>query len=246
MFILKYLLAGILGAIFGSFLNVVIYRLPLQLNLFTPRSHCPKCKHKISWWHNIPILSFLILRGHCNNCFSKIKWRYFFVEIISSIVTILILAKTHENYLAFSSEIFFTYCLIILFCIDLEEYILPDEITLGLMWIGLLLNPSREFILGAVFGYLMLWLIGKIFLLIRKTDGIGNGDFKLLAALGAWLGFTKLPLLLFFAALIGSILGIALLIGKKLNYHQAIPFGPFLITIGWILLIFNKAPVMLN
>ena len=254
MIILKYLLAGIFGALCGSFLNVVIYRLPISLktetpsgfNLIKPRSHCPQCKHIISWWQNIPILSFIILRGRCKNCTGKINLRYPIVEIISSAATIYILFLFGSNHVDFSAKIIFTYSLIALFFIDLENFILPDEITLGLMWSGLIVSvinncniiTPREAILGAISGYLSLWLIEKTFKLIRGKNGMGNGDFKLFAALGAWLGFTKLPLIIFLAAFTGSVLGIILIISKKLSYNQSIPFGPFLAVFSWLVMIF--------
>lgn len=247
--------------IFGSFLNVVIYRLPLLLqqnwqqqcqkflgiaiekfitfNLFTPGSHCPHCKAAIRFYQNIPILSFLALKGRCAVCSKRISWVYPLVEF--SAVFSALLAYEHWG-LEWKTvaAIIFCWSLIILFFIDLHHFLLPDEITFALLWLGLSCNAFHLFtdlktaLFGAVCGYLLLWLPGWLFKWLRKKEGIGNGDCKLLAACGAWLGWDKLPVLLFGATTLALFVALSLMFNKKLQVQSPIAFGPYLIIFAFI------------
>ena len=252
----------ILGLSIGSFLNVVIYRLPIMLqrdwerdcsehlkqtlptkhnpfNLIAPRSHCPKCGTQISWWQNIPVISYILLRGKCCYCKNTINWRYPIVELLSCLSGIIIFLYFGISIQTLSLLIL-TWMLIAATFIDIDHLILPDNITLPLIWTGLLLNIINIFttpenaIIGAICGYVSLWLIAYVFKLIRKIDGMGHGDFKLLAVFGAWLGWQMLPLILFMASLIGCIVGLFLVFIKKESFTKPIPFGPYLIVAGWL------------
>lgn len=253
---------SVLGIVIGSFLNVVIYRLPIMLerkwekdcyehlqqtapikyktfNLNTPRSHCPKCKTQISWWQNIPVISYILLRGKCNHCKTTIHWRYPAIELLTCLTTLL--ATIHLGIsIQTLAMLILTWALIVAIFIDLDHQLLPDNITLPLIWLGLLLNIKHIFttpenaIIGAASGYFTLWTISYIFKLIRKIDGMGYGDFKLLAVFGAWLGWQLLPFILFAASLIGSIVGISLVLSKKYPFTRPIAFGPYLAVAGWL------------
>ena len=252
---------GILGCIIGSFLNVVIYRLPIILknesekdcfeyfhqepptkqckfNLVIPRSHCPNCKAPISWWQNIPIISYIMLKGKCTHCKTPISWRYMAIEILSCITTILVVVYFGAGIKTLPMLVL-TWTLIVAIFIDVEHQLLPDHITIPLIWFGLLTNISYIFtsptsaIIGAISGYLSLWTITKIFKLIRKVDGMGYGDFKLFAAFGAWLGWQMLPIILLAASLAGVVVGLTLVISKKIKFSEPLSFGPYLATAGW-------------
>lgn len=253
--------AALLGLVVGSFLNVVIYRLPLilkdehekdcfeffqnspivymLLKLAIPRSHCPNCKNTIVWWQNIPLISYFILGGKCNSCQINIPKRYPLVEILCCLTTILVTIHFGLNYETLLVLIL-TWALIAAVFIDLEHQLLPDQITLPLIWLGLLANTNNIFtsptyaIIGAASAYLFLWFIAKIFLIIRKIDGMGYGDFKLFAVFGAWLGWQLLPLIILASSLIGAAVGITLIFYKKLPLNQRLPFGPYLATAGWL------------
>lgn len=239
----------------GSLLNVIIYRLPimiknewvnecktylniendkyLKLNLFTPRSHCPSCMHTISWYHNVPLFTYLYLRGKCAYCSFSIPKKYFFVEFIT-----LTLALSCLFFFSWSWQLLcallLIYFLVAIAFIDLEHQIIPDSLSLSLLWLGLLINSVNIFItpsvaiFSAVLGYLSLWLFIKIFYLFTGKVGMGNGDFKLFAAFGAWFGYIQLPLILIIAALLGSIIGSIYLKISKNHKDTPIPFGPFL------------------
>lgn len=259
----------IFALIIGSFLNVVIYRLPHMLfrdwreqcetflqdpsnqskgttsiNLFLPRSHCPHCKHPLKPWHNIPLLGYLWQRGKCAQCQHAISIRYPIVEIISAVAAICL-------YMAFGFSwqlllsLLLSWGLIALTFIDLDEQLLPDQITLPLLWLGLLANTQQLFtdinsaIYGAIAGYLCLWIVAKVFYLVTKREGMGHGDFKLLAVIGAWLGWQYLLPVLLLASFAGAIIGIILLLIKKVGTRQPIPFGPFLAIAGWINLLWG-------
>ena len=261
---------GLLALLVGSFLNVVIYRLPRmleiswrdecrillkiapctqknmpKLNLCFPRSFCPACHQSIPAWHNIPILSFIILRGHCFFCKTKISWQYPFVELICLVLSVLA-----AHLFGFSLMLLFSLCFIwILVClamIDFKHQILPDALTLGLLWLGLLANlhglitPLTDAVLGAALGYVILWLVMKIFYYTTKKVGMGQGDFKLLAAFGAWLGWTKLPLILLIASFLGAVIGIIYLKTTQQSKETPIPFGPFLCFSGLIVLFWGN------
>lgn len=254
--------AGVFGLLVGSFLNVVIYRLPIMLsrewekqcceylkqvapirsevfNLLLPRSHCPKCNVQISWWQNIPVFSYIILRGKCSSCKSAISWRYPAIELLSSLLSVVVVLKFGTG-LAALSVLILTWMLIVAVFIDFDHQLLPDNITFSLLWFGLLLNAygvfitPRDAIIGAAFGYLLLWSIAYIFKLIRKVEGMGEGDFILLAAFGAWVGWQKIPLILFASALMGGIIGVAMIILKKDKLNTPIAFGPYLAIAGWL------------
>jgi leader peptidase (prepilin peptidase)/N-methyltransferase len=260
---------GILGLIIGSFLNVVIYRLPIIMqrewekdcaeylkhatfikhkifNLIAPRSHCPKCGWQIPWWQNIPIVSYILLHGRCSNCKTPIHWRYPVVELLGGLTALLVAVHFGISFKTLYLLIL-TWSLIAAVFIDFDHLILPDSITLPLIWLGLLLNANHIFttpenaIIGAAAGYLCPWFIAHIFKLIRKIDGMGYGDFKLLAVFGAWLGWQMLPLILFAASLIGSIVGIILITKKKYMFTKPMPFGPYLAIAGWLAFFFGQS-----
>lgn len=256
-----------LGLVVGSFLNVVIYRLPLMmeagwrrdccellevkrekeeapLNLATPNSHCPHCKSAIKPWQNIPLFSYLILGGKCSNCATPISLRYPVVELVTGLMT-LSLMQFFPASLALLGAIFFTWSLITLTMIDIDHQLLPDNITLPLMWLGLALNVGgtytslQDAVIGAMAGYLILWSIYWLFKLLTGKEGMGYGDFKLLAALGAWLGWQALPVIILLSSLVGAVCGIALMIIKSRGREIPIPFGPYLAMAGWIALLWG-------
>ncbi|CAG9000205.1 MAG: Type 4 prepilin-like proteins leader peptide-processing enzyme [Candidatus Celerinatantimonas neptuna] len=249
----------ILALIIGSFLNMLIYRLPLILkrqwredsqqfleelsqqaplpegvfNLWLPRSQCPHCHTTIPFWHNIPVISWLVLRGHCHHCKAPIGWRYLFVELLSPV-----LIFSCFNHFGLSEQWFlaciFTLALLALAVIDLKTMLLPDQLTLPLLWLGLLINTQQTFVplsqavWGAAIGYVFLWLLYWGFKLLTHKEGMGYGDFKLLAAIGAWFGWQALPMTLLLSSILGALFGIVLLIKKHSNRHTPLPFGPFL------------------
>lgn len=262
----SYVCLGVYALLVGSFLNVVIYRLPRMLeqawknecralldpkfsippstpkfNLCFPRSACPSCKQIIPAWHNIPILSFIILRGRCCFCKKTISWHYPLVELISLVLSIF--ATYHFGFSWFLlAALLFIWILICMTMIDLKHQILPDSLTLGLLWLGLLTNlhgiitPLPDAVLGAASGYITLWLFMKLFYCITGKIGMGHGDFKLLAAFGAWFGWAKLPLTLMIASLLGALVGIIYLKTTQQSKETPIPFGPFLCFSGIITL----------
>ncbi|MDE2389323.1 MAG: prepilin peptidase [Betaproteobacteria bacterium] len=246
----------ILGLLIGSFLNVVIYRLPEMMkrswlqqcaelqgetievppafNLFTPRSTCTHCGHKITAWENIPIISYLLLRGHCSECHVFISPRYPIVEALTALASGFV--AWHYGYsFAMLAALIFVWALIALAVIDLNTQLLPDDITLPLLWIGLLVNINQGFtdiqsaVIGAIAGYLSLWSIYWCFKLMTGKEGMGYGDFKLLAAIGAWLGWSMLPIVILLSSLVGAFVGIGLILAAKLNKNVPIPFGPYLV-----------------
>jgi leader peptidase (prepilin peptidase) / N-methyltransferase len=208
-------------------------------NLITPRSHCPNCKHKITALENIPIISYLFLKGKCKNCANKISIRYPLIEFVSAI-TVVIVAFYFGVSLQTLFALFLTWSLIALSMIDFDHQLLPDDITLPLLWLGIIINLFGLFtdiessILGAVFGYGILWSVYIIFKLITGKEGMGHGDFKLLAVLGAWFGWQSLPLIIILSSLVGAIIGISLMIFNSHDRNTAIPFGPYLAVAGWI------------
>lgn len=261
-------LAGILGLLVGSFLNVVIYRLPRMMerewqeqcaelhgkplaesapfNLLVPRSACPQCRHPISALENIPLLSYLFLRGRCAGCGTPISLRYPIVEAVSGVLSAF--AAWHFGFgLAGIAALFFIWALIALTCIDFDTQLLPDTITLPLLWLGLLLNLNGTFtalasaVVGAAAGYLVLWSVYWGFKLLTGKEGMGFGDFKLLAAIGAWLGWTLLPLVILLSSLVGAVVGIALIVLAKRGRNIPIPFGPYLAGGGLIALFWGQS-----
>lgn len=261
--------AGIVGLAVGSFLNVVIHRLPQMLerewqaehaeatgskpqgaspryNLVVPPSTCPACGHRIRAWENIPLLSYLLLRGRCSNCKVRISARYPLIELLSGALAV-VLAWRFGATLALAGALLFTWMLIAASAIDLEHYLLPDVLTLPLLWLGLLFNlpgtytPLADAVIGAIAGYGVLWLVYHGFRLLTGKEGLGRGDFKLLAALGAWCGWQLLPLIILAAAGLGALIGGGwLLLGRRGREHP-IPFGPFLAAAGVLALLAGPA-----
>ncbi len=263
---------GALGLVIGSFLNVVIHRLPVMLqrtwlrqcqemsgaetsaadaeetyNLITPRSRCPHCNHNITALQNIPVISFLWLRGKCVACGHPISWRYPVVELLTAILSMVVVWHFGITF-AGGAALLFTWMLIALAVIDFDHQILPDNLTLPFIWIGLLVNlypnpafaPLTSAVIGAVAGYLSLWSVFHIFKLITGKEGMGYGDFKLFAAFGAWLGWQNLPLMVLLASLVGAIVGGALILVLGRDRQLPIPFGPFLCAAGWIALLWGN------
>lgn len=240
------IIIGILGLLVGSFLNVVIYRLPRNINLCKPRSRCPKCKKTIPFWANIPVVSYLFLRGKCYYCKNHISICYPLVELLSCILSVFAAWHFGFGWQLFSS-LLLIWSLIALTLIDLRHFILPDSITLPMIWLGLLINVFHVFaspasaIIGAVAGYMSLYLVAKAYKIIRHVDGMGYGDFKLLAMLGAWLGWQALPIIILIASFLGVIVGVVLILFKdkgRRSLQLAIPFGPFLAMAGIFALFF--------
>ena len=258
------------GLVLGSFLNVVILRLPQQLKaqwknesevflgvaqevknevqpintLLWPPSHCTNCGQRIKPWQNIPVISYLLLKGRCNTCSHPISFQYPFVELFTGFVLAVTAAYSGDAINAIYA-ILFTLCLITLAGIDVNEKLLPDQITLPLLWIGLFANingtfaPLPDAVTGAIAGYLSLWILYWVFKLVTGKEGMGYGDFKLLAALGAWLGWQMLPLIILISSAVGAVIGIAAILLGGQDRDLQIPFGPFLAGAGWIALLWG-------
>jgi leader peptidase (prepilin peptidase)/N-methyltransferase len=258
-----------LGLVVGSFLNVVIYRLPVMIerdernycaelletdigepesepfDLIQPNSHCPHCNHAIRPWENIPVISYVLLRGRCSNCAASISLRYPLIEVATGLLTLSLGWHYGMAGMVLFGTLLFTWALIALTMIDIDHMLLPDGITLPLIWLGLLFNisgtyvPLQDAVLGAIAGYLSLWCVYWLFKLATGKEGMGFGDFKLLAALGAWLGWQALPMVILLSSLVGAVLGtIAMLLAKR-GKDIPIPFGPYLAIAGWIALIWG-------
>ena len=261
-------LCMVLGLLVGSFLNVVIYRLPKIMerewhaqsaelngqitealppyNLVVPRSACPHCGHMISALENIPVLSYLLLHGKCKGCGAHISMRYPAVELISGILSGF--AAWHFGFgVSAFGALLFIWALLALTVIDFDTQLLPDDITLPLMWGGLIFNLSHSFtdlqssVVGALAGYLSLWGVYWLFKLATGKEGMGYGDFKLLAAIGAWLGWQILPLVILSSSLVGAVVGIALIVVARHGRNVPIPFGPYLAGGGLIALFWGQA-----
>jgi leader peptidase (prepilin peptidase)/N-methyltransferase len=208
-------------------------------NLMVPRSACPSCGHQISALENIPVISYLFLRGKCRKCSASISAQYPLVELATALLSAFVVWKLGFSWPALAGLIF-TWCLIVLSIIDLKTQLLPDSITIPLLWLGLIVNSLDVFthyhssLMGAVFGYLSLWLVYHAFKLVTGKEGMGYGDFKLLAALGAWMGWQMLPLVIILSSVLGASVGITLMMLKKHEQGTPIPFGPFLAGAGWI------------
>lgn len=251
-----------LGLVVGSFLNVVIYRLPVMMesqwrrdccellevkekpptskfNLATPNSHCPKCNEAIKAWQNIPVLSYLFLRGKCHNCGVGISIRYPIVELITGLLTLALMTQFNASP-ALLGAMLLTWSLVALTMIDADHQLLPDDITLPLLWLGIVFNLADTYVtleasvLGAIVGYLSLWSVYWLFKLLTGKEGMGYGDFKLLAALGAWLGWQAIPLIILLSSVVGAVVGIALMVLQRRGKDIPIPFGPYLAVAGWI------------
>jgi len=280
----------VIGLLIGSFLNVVIYRVPIMLdrewraqaadllqpaadteppvpaapglvaadagakfNLLTPRSACPNCKAPIKSWQNIPVVSWLILRGRCAGCGTKISMRYPLVEIATALLSAAV--AWHFGFSAAAAcALWVTWALIALTGIDIDHQLLPDGITLPLLWTGLLaavvIGPvhgvalpvsPQDAIIGAVAGYLSLWLVFHAFRLITGKEGMGYGDFKLFAALGAWLGWKVLPLVIILSAATGAVIGIGMIALRGRDRSAPMPFGPYLAAAGWLAMLYGDS-----
>ncbi len=261
----QYLLATLLGAVTGSFLSVVVYRLPKRLEyaagfrhaisrpltLAYPPSHCTQCQHRLRFWENIPLLSYLALRGRCAACSAFISLRYPFLEMAGAGLAALSLwnfGPTWQGLAAFA----LLAVLLALACIDQASYLLPDTLTLPLLWAGLLVNVNRGFVpleeavLGAVAGYVLLWCVYWAFLFIRKKEGLGYGDFKLLAAIGAWQGVYTLPQIVLIASIMGLVVGTLQCACRRLkNRELRLAFGPYLSLSAAITLYMPGLPLKL-
>ncbi len=260
----------LLGLLVGSFLNVVILRLPRMLeadwkaeardlldlpaeaqpgkkiSLTHPPSCCPGCAAAIRPWQNIPVISWLLLRGRCANCKTSISIQYPLVELASALLSAVCVWRFGWSP-QLAAALVFTWTLIALTVIDLRDTLLPDDLTLPLMWIGLALSTLGVFvgmsasIWGAIAGYLSLWSIYHLFRIITGKHGMGYGDFKLMAALGAWFGAAALPLMLLLSSLVGATVGVGLIVFRKHDRNLPIPFGPYLAGAGWLMLIWGDA-----
>jgi len=262
------LFVGIIGLMVGSFLNVVIYRLPVMmkrgwkkeceeflelpisdlptetLNLALPASHCPSCQAEIKAYQNIPIFSYLFLRGKCANCQAHISLRYPFVEALTGILSVVVAYQLGGG-IATLFALLLTWVLVALSGIDIDHQLLPDNITLPMVWLGLFLSLFNVFtdpvssIIGAIAGYLILWSIYWLFKLLTGKEGMGYGDFKLLALFGAWLGWQYLLLIVLLSSLVGAIIGTSMIIFIQRDKNIPIPFGPYLAIAGWIALLWG-------
>ena len=261
------LAAALLGLLIGSFLNVVIYRVPKMMqresdnyvahesgkelphtdrfNLMVPRSACPHCGHQITALENIPVISWLALRGKCSQCKAPISPRYPLVEAFTGVVSALMVWHFGSGWTGLAALVF-TFALIAMTFIDFDTQLLPDDLTYPLLWLGLLVNlngmfvPLREAVIGAAAGYLVLWGIYWLFKLATGKEGMGYGDFKLLAALGAWLGWTMLPTVILVSSVVGAVVGISLIVFTRHGREKPIPFGPYLAAAGLIALLFGN------
>jgi leader peptidase (prepilin peptidase)/N-methyltransferase len=268
---LFYSFIGLTGLCVGSFLNVVAWRLPIMmerewkrecheyleleqadpeqetasLNLARPASACPHCGHKIRFWENIPVLSYLILRGKCSSCGTRISLQYPLVELFTGIVS-LVVAERFGVSLQTVTALGFSWVLIALTLIDLKKQLLPDNMTIPLLWSGIFISffnvhtDLKSSVIGAMAGYLILWSVYQLFKLLTKKEGMGFGDFKLLAALGAWTGAAYLPQIILVSSITGSIIGILMLVTGFTRRQQHIPFGPYLAIAGWIALLWGE------
>jgi leader peptidase (prepilin peptidase) / N-methyltransferase len=268
----------LLGLLIGSFLNVVIHRLPLMLdrqwrrqcleldgkteaegvapfNLVTPRSACPGCKAPITALQNVPVVSYLFLRGRCAGCGKRISPRYPLVELLTAVASGIVAWKFGYGASA-AAALLLTWFLIALTFIDVDHQLLPDNLTLPLLWLGLLLSlvlpevagqpvpvDLRSSVIGAILGYVSLWSVYQAFRLLTGKEGMGYGDFKLLAALGAWLGFKMLLPIVLMAAAVGAIVGTALILRGHQERGVPMAFGPFLAAAGWLALLFGHEMV---
>lgn len=267
----SFLLIGtvfLFGLLIGSFLNVVTYRLPVMMerdwkqqcqeylhpdaeqetldrfDLVTPRSRCPACGHKITALENVPVLSYLLLRGKCSACGSHISARYPIVEFMTALLSAIVAWKLGWGW-PLAAALVFTWALIPLSLIDFDHKLLPDSITLPLLWLGLLLSlgdvfvDTRASIIGGAAGYLSLWTVYQLFRIVTGKEGMGFGDFKLLGACGAWLGWQALPVIILLSSVVGAVVGIALILALGRDRNIPIPFGPYIAAAGWLALLWG-------
>jgi leader peptidase (prepilin peptidase)/N-methyltransferase len=264
-FALWIILAGVLGLLVGSFLNVVILRLPERMaagwrqeardvleleddaaplppGIVREPSHCPRCKHRLAASDNIPLFSWLLLRGRCRYCKAPISIQYPLVELLSAILSAIVVWKFGPTWVALAGLVF-TWTLIALAGIDFRTQLLPDQLTFPLLWLGLLLSLLPMFvaapsaIIGAAAGYLSLWSVYWLFKLLTGKEGMGYGDFKLLAALGAWMGPVSLLPIILLSSLIGALIGGTLIALRRHQRELPMPFGPFIAAAGWVWLV---------
>lgn len=267
----------VLGLLVGSFLNVVIYRLPLMMqrewrqqcheflgledsgekepaamqphrvfNLVKPDSHCPQCHAPVRPWQNIPVVSWLLLKGRCASCQSPISWRYPLIEVTTGLLSGLVAWQFGATWLMLAVLVF-TWCLIAMTVIDIDHHLLPDAITIPLLWLGLLVNALGinaqvslyDAVIGAAAGYLALWSLYWGFKLLTGKEGMGHGDFKLLAALGAWMGWQSLLLIVILSSVVGALTGIVLLLRGR-DRNMPIPFGPYLAGAGLLTMLWGE------
>ncbi len=258
----------VVGAVVGSFLNVVIYRLPIMMqrewrhdclefleqpadpapekfNLSTPRSRCGNCGHQITALENVPMISYLVLGGKCSECKASISLQYPLVELFTAIISVVVGWHFGVSLQALAA-LFLSWCLIAASGIDIGHKLLPDSITLPLLWLGILLSLFDVFIsleasvIGAMAGYMSLWTVFMLFKLVTGKEGMGYGDFKLLAMLGAWLGWKPLFVVILTSSLVGATVGITMIVLGKTERSTQIPFGPYLAAAGWITLIWGN------
>lgn len=267
-----YISVALLSLTVGSFLNVVVYRLPKMLerewygecreflaeevsnipakelplmSLSKPDSTCPKCSHKIRFYENIPVLSWLFLRGKCSQCKNTIAKRYPLVELTTAVLSIVI-AYIYGVSSITLFMLLLTWGLIALTLIDLDHMLLPDQIVMPLLWLGLLFNisggfvPLQDAVIGAAVGYMSLYSVFWLFKLLTGKEGMGHGDFKLFALFGAWIGWQLLPILILMASVVGAVVGISLMAFKGHKREQAIPFGPYLAVAGWVCILWGE------
>lgn len=267
------LLAGILGLLVGSFLNVVILRLPVMMerewqaqckallaqentsgevvpeperfDLIAPASHCPRCQHKITALENIPLLSYLLLRGQCAGCGTRISPRYPLTEALTAGLSLMVAWHFGFNWTCLAA-LLLSWALIALSVIDFDHQLLPDNITQPFLWLGLaislfgLFTDSSTAIIGALAGYLSLWSVYQFFKLLTGKEGMGYGDFKLLAMLGAWMGWQAILPIILLSSVVGAVIGIGLMILRGRDRNIPIPFGPYLAIAGWITLLWGQ------
>ena len=270
--VIFYSMVILFSLLIGSFLNVVVYRLPKimhntwylecrefladeleqspaksidKLTLSTPNSTCPKCSHKIRFYENIPVISWLFLKGKCSQCHNAISVRYPMVEMATALLSVVVASQfgvTVETLLL----LVLTWGLICLTLIDFDHMLLPDQIVMPLLWLGLLVNleqtfvPLNDAVIGAAVGYMSLYSVFWLFKLITGKEGMGHGDFKLFAMFGAWIGWQLLPILILMASVVGAIVGVSLMVFNNHQREQAIPFGPYLAISGWITLLWGE------
>ena len=252
----------------GSFLNVVIYRFPIMLerdwraqaseilslpapptqevlNLAVPRSRCPHCGHPVSALENIPVVSYLFLKGRCRSCKEPISARYPIVELMTAILSTWAAYRYGANWAGIGAVIL-TWAFICLAMIDLDTQLLPDDFTLPLIWLGLAFNlfntyvPLQDAVIGAMAGYLSFWSVNMLCRLLLKKEGMGYGDFKLMAAIGAWLGWSILPLTILMSSLVGAVVGVSLIVFGRHKRSVPIPFGPYIAVAGYIALLYGQ------
>ena len=263
----------ILSLLIGSFLNVVIHRLPIMMerdwrqqaqellaseptahssqptakyNLIVPRSACPHCETQITALQNIPVISWFLLRGKCANCKAPISPRYPVIELVTAILSAVVAWQLGFTW-HLGASLVLSWTLVALCVIDFDHQLLPDDLTLPLLWLGLFLSVLQvlpvtpaDAIIGAIAGYLSLWVVFHLFKLVTGKEGMGYGDFKLLAALGAWLGWQMLPLIILLSACVGAVVGISLIVLRGRDRNIPIPFGPYLATAGWLAMLWGN------